>query len=543
LADRTGLVRSDRDRSFQELGGEQQLFTALSVLVKSADAGRHHVAVFMAFWTLQHLWGLLRQPAKSPNYFFRKFRVDVYARLAVSMSAFYFRFDLPLSCLAMAEGTADIVRAGASPNPLANWWQMTAARHAVMAAYKLHEEAAFLFARNVGRISTCSLYYDDLVLTHISSQLEYAVDMLLEMYTTMAMHKRCAVVQVCWDPKRTTRQRLLTLLDRLRRTLHGRLAEPNASQRLQVNARAVLNFLPLIESSPQRLFKTSTQPASPKVEHMWSRVFVDSHCAMGNSDNDDEDILAPGDNPALLFLSLRTTFCQVVPLSGASTTLDRQNYVDFAQRFLDNPSGPVFLLLGQTWWKESRAVADRVFTFLTFFALWQGPTLVDNFWPTWPNNLIPSQNQLDAAAAGMDMEERNRQNVNVALSRLAREALRLYQETSSGRHPRRFLLDKLVHNLHASNFSTNVGGGGGGGSQNVDGVLMDAHSSNTANGMVYNHAKDFCYRQSRDRPVQSAANEMERHGQFLRHAHSRDGILLEEVLDFGRDFVRYHYTF
>ena len=72
---------------------------------------------------------------------------------------------------------------------------------------------------------------------------------------------------------------------------------------------------------------------------------------------------------------------------------------------------------------------------------------------------------------------------------------------------------------------------------------MDAHSSNTANGMVYNHAKDFCYRQSRDRPVQSAANEMERHGQFLRHAHSRDGILLEEVLDFGRDFVRYHYTF
>jgi hypothetical protein len=97
-----------------------------------------------------------------------------------------------------------------------------------------------------------------------------------------------------------------------------------------------------------------------------------------------------------------------------------------------------------------------------------------------------------------------------------------------------------VHNLHASNFSTNVGGGGG---RNVNGILMDSHSSETANGMVYNHAKDFCYRQSRDRPVQSAANEMERHGQFLRHAHSRDGILLEEVLDFGWDFVCYHYTF
>jgi hypothetical protein len=87
----------------------------------------------------------------------------------------------------------------------------------------------------VGRLATCSLYYDDLVLTHISLQLEHALDILLEMYTTMAMHKCWAVIQACWDPKGEMRKMLQHLLEWLKQTLHGRLEEPHICACFQVD--------------------------------------------------------------------------------------------------------------------------------------------------------------------------------------------------------------------------------------------------------------------------------------------------------------------
>jgi len=538
LKDRAGLVRADGDESFRALGGEQQLFSALSVLVKCAEAGRHHVAVFMGVWMMQHLWGVLQQPAKSPNYFFRKFKVDVCTRLAVALSAFYFRFDLPLSCLAMAEGTTEPVYADASPNPLANWWQMTSVRHAVLAAYKLHLEAAHLFSRNVGRLSPASLYYDDLVLTHVSSQLDHALDILLEMYTSGAMHKRCPAIQFCWDPKGEARTRLLSVLGRLKRTLHGRLAEAHVSQRVQVNARAVLNLFPLLEESAHRLAKmTAMERGTFKQERARGRAFVEAHCALGNSDDEDEDILAPGDDGVQLSLPLRVTFCQVVPLSGASTTDDRENYVRFVRRVLTNPSGPVATLLANTWWQKSRALADRMFAVLTFFALWQGPTQADDFWPSWPGNTPPPidaaafGDEEDAATTGADLAERYRRRAANVLYRLAHETSCIYQETSSGRHPRRFLLNRLLHYFHASQFVPSFG--------------LDRHDTQTANRLVDARAHDFCFGigqpQQGDRLMR--VGNSEGHGQFMHHLFSRDRHLAEEVLDFGRDAVRYRTLF
>ncbi len=59
LQDRAGRVRSDQDRSFGAMGGGLQLFSFHSVLAKSAEAGRHQVVTFLAFWALQHLWSAL----------------------------------------------------------------------------------------------------------------------------------------------------------------------------------------------------------------------------------------------------------------------------------------------------------------------------------------------------------------------------------------------------------------------------------------------------------------------------------------------------
>jgi hypothetical protein len=317
--------------------------------------------------------------------------VDVFTRLAVSLSAFYFVFDLPLSCLAMAEGTAAVVQAGA--NPMANWWHMMATQHAVLAAYKLHKEAAHVFARNLGRISTCSLFYYYLVLNHISSQLEHALDMPLEMYMSAAVHKRCAVIQMCWDPKGEARSKLRHLLDRLKRMLHWWLVEPNISDPLRVNAKAILNLGPLFEASPQRLLKTDVLPAIPRDEHTWSWVFVEAHCTLGSEDNKDKDVFAPGDAASLMHLALRTTFCMVVLLLGALTSNDRFSYIEFVKRAMADPRGPVTDCLSNTWWRKSRATADQMFAILTFFTLWQGPTQADAFWLTWVGNTSPPRRQ------------------------------------------------------------------------------------------------------------------------------------------------------
>jgi hypothetical protein len=74
LRDRAGWARSDEDRSFSFKSGEEQLFTALSVLERSSKKGRANIVFFVAFWILQHLAGILHPPAGSSNFFFRNLR-------------------------------------------------------------------------------------------------------------------------------------------------------------------------------------------------------------------------------------------------------------------------------------------------------------------------------------------------------------------------------------------------------------------------------------------------------------------------------------
>jgi hypothetical protein len=105
LCDRAGWARSDEDRSFSFKSGEEQLFTALSVLERSSKKGRAHIVFFVAFWILQHLAGVLHPPAGSSN-FFRKFAADVYVHLARAMSVFFMPIDLAISCLALASPRA-----------------------------------------------------------------------------------------------------------------------------------------------------------------------------------------------------------------------------------------------------------------------------------------------------------------------------------------------------------------------------------------------------------------------------------------------------
>jgi hypothetical protein len=192
LCDRSGYGRSDRDHSFSSLCGKEQLIQALEVLEACSAAGRHHLTVFMGFWMLMHLTGLLYPPAGSPHFYFRKFKVDVCVPLATSLSAFHVFSDLPLSCLALAEGSSVVTGGGARcSNLLANHWHMAVAWHEVLVAYGLHREAADLFVKNLGRIPSSSHLYDQLVLVHVWSQLCLSLDLLLEMYVSLAMHKFC----------------------------------------------------------------------------------------------------------------------------------------------------------------------------------------------------------------------------------------------------------------------------------------------------------------------------------------------------------------
>jgi len=162
------LCSEQWDHSFSTLCGEEQFFWALEVLEACSSAGCHHLTFFMAFWMLMHLAGLLHPPAGSPHFYFQTLKVDVLVCLTTSLSAFHVFLDLPLSCLALAEGLSVVTGGGARcSNLLANRWQMAVAWHKVLVAYGLHWEAAQLFVKNLGRIPSSSHLYNQLVLVHV----------------------------------------------------------------------------------------------------------------------------------------------------------------------------------------------------------------------------------------------------------------------------------------------------------------------------------------------------------------------------------------
>jgi len=518
LRDRSGYARSDDNCHFSSLCGEEQLFTALSALESSWEAGRAHVVVFLAFWMLMHLWGVLQPPAGSPNFYFRKFKVDVYVRLAMAMSTFYFILDLPLSCLALAEGSCVVTGGGACPtNVLANAWQMTCARQAVLATYGLYREAAALFEKNLGRIPVASFFYDDLVLVHVSSQLNWALDILLETYVGQLIHKFCANSKECWDPVSGSRDKYDRLLDRLKRMIHGRLAESNVSERLRVNLLAVLKLLPLFEMS---MFRLRPGLIGRQLNDRLARAFRKAHLALRT------DVLDAEDRDLLSRTLLVHTFGGVVPAEG-HRLVDREDYVDWINTELRAPERTWSVYVERnTSWKDGRAYADRLFAKLVFFSLWQGPTQLEPFWPAWPDRVPPHPEEEEGLEEGLDEVEWERRHAVAVQFRVTKRVLDLYKESTSGRHHRLPLVDCLLHYLMADRFVSPFEG---------------MHVPLMAAKMCVTQAEHFALRQSGKFLYAglAATAEAESRGAFLRHVLNQERVLTQEVLDFGRNAARW----
>jgi len=250
-------------------------------------------------------------------------------------------FDLPLSCLVLAEDEA---------NPL----EMICARQVVLAAYGLHQDEASLFVKNMGRITPSTYLFEELVLVHVASQLNRLLNQLLEKYVGLVMHKRCRQSDNCWDNNGDGNDsnafgsqgpgaspwRFLSLLDRLRRTLHGWLTKGGISNCLQGNLTAVIPLLLCFESAlgrPQsgqcRVKPRSAKAANDMMTVLWLNSQLSRH-------------LVP--------------FCQIVPsFQGPG------NWQDLVTSNLLGDQMANF----ETWWKNLRVFADRMFAALTFYIL------------------------------------------------------------------------------------------------------------------------------------------------------------------------------
>ena len=514
LRDRAGWERSDEDHSFASMCGEEQLFTALSVLEKSAKRGRPQVCFFLAFWMLQHLRGVFHQPAGSPNYFFRKFQVDVYVHLAKAMAFFFLPFDVAISCLALAEGSTVFNGGGEwATNLFANPWQMTCARQAVLASYGLYDEAASLFLKNVGRIPIFSLFYDELVIDHLASQLNHTLDILFEMYVGRAMHKFCS--RSCWDPESSSMDKYEQLLRELKRTIHGRLAESKLSKQLEVNLRATLNLLPLFELTGERLKKhghhAATLAETLDDDARQTRAFIEANLALRPN-----AALRP--DSRLLSSRLTITFAEIVPIDGSKIT-KRTEYGTFILNMLTDLG--FWNTAEEAEWKEGRPLADRVYAGLLFFLLWQGPTKAEPFWPDWDPETGP------AASVDFFQDQRDRSEIDRKRRKAVRQQFKIakfvhtvYKVNTNNRHPRLPLLARFLEFFPAKRCIS---------------PYAVEHTPDTAACLVKTTARNFC--------LESGSTELfagaEQHGSFLRHVLRRDGPMVEDVLDFGRRAVRW----
>jgi hypothetical protein len=237
-----------------------------------------------------------------------------------AMSAFTFVLVLPLSCLALAKGSCIITSGGACPtNVLANAWQMTCARQAVLAAYGLHGEAAVLFEKNLVCIPMCSYFYDNLVLVHAASHLNWALNILLEMYVRQIIHKFCANSKEGWDPHSGSRDKYQRVLDQLKQLISSQPARSNVRERLRANLVAVWKLLFLFEESMFQL-RPNMPDRLQTARH--TRAFCKAHLTLQNdlTDREDRDLLSRR--------LLVATFGRVAPDEGHCLA-NRADYADW----------------------------------------------------------------------------------------------------------------------------------------------------------------------------------------------------------------------
>ncbi len=113
----------------------EQLVLGLCCIAASAQAGRPHAVIFLSFWLL--LGPSFFVPEKvAEKIWRRKFRTDVYNRLAVALASFFVSPDVVFCCLDLAE-----------MNPLSTEWECALAHQRVFACYGLYAEERATFEK------------------------------------------------------------------------------------------------------------------------------------------------------------------------------------------------------------------------------------------------------------------------------------------------------------------------------------------------------------------------------------------------------------
>jgi hypothetical protein len=164
-------------------------------------------------------------------------------------------------------------------------------------------------------------------------------------------------------------------------------------------------------------------------------------------------------------------------------------------------------------------MADCLYAALVFYLLWQGPMPWDDFWPNWPVDVDPpSHDPFIAAQAKREESEQQQQATVREKVLLAVKTLRLYEANTSDRHPRIFLLRRLLHYFPSKHFIwLNV----------LKYVDLMAECS------VAQATHHFCLQQSSSQlfaGTEDAAGSV-LHGSFLHHTLEQDSKWAHEVLD------------
>jgi hypothetical protein len=245
----------------------------------------------------------------------------------------------------------------------------------------------------LGRVPSSSHLYDQLVLSHVWLQLCLSLDLLLEMYVSLAMHKFCQAARECWDTGNNNRDLLEQTLARLERTVHGRLAEGSVSQRLRVNLEGVLRLLPLLKHSRYRLDQNGRwrPPACSSCpeenvrlaeKRARDRSLLDAHRAFWDGERNPATLETLPPYYHLTWYVFQIALSKVVPVDGVGGDGDdgegREKFTKFVKGEIFGRGG-ASCPKADTWMKSAASAADRLYAVTVFFALWHRPTQSEPF--------------------------------------------------------------------------------------------------------------------------------------------------------------------
>jgi len=445
--DRRGLERCDDWMGgfggSHEDSSLEQFVLVLCCIAASSQAGRPHAVIFLSFLLLL-----------GPCYFFvekvservwrRKFRTDVYNQLAVALASFFVSPDVVFCCLDLAQ-----------INPHSTEWECALARQRVFACYGLYAEERASFEKWRQRVPAVSWIYDEMVMSHVGSQFHHLQESMLEVLVYRQMHRRCPPANACFrasDPfKADIEERMMRLLC----VIHSTASGLNISEHLRANLCVSLAVFKCIRVSFQWMYSVVTTDAAPLgAASGLTHLRLASRVLSSQVRNCLSRHLVP--------------FLFPIPEGNLS-------WPDFVRnQLLEDNRDSLF-----TWWRNSRAWADRCYS-LQFFLL----HLTSAEMATWPT----CESYLS----------------------LCDKIIELYEASSSKRHHRLPVLRLLRARLHRAGSSKGVCPLG----------LTKGHVAREGLLLVDPSAE-----------------------RLLAHFMAREPVLAPLILDFGRAATRFHSTF